>query len=145
MGTSPLRGTSNFLDMTQVYDSGLNDLLSKAARKSKMKLRHGVYLAVCGPNYETPAEIKAFGKLGADAIGMSSVPEAIVARQWGMNVAAVSCITNPAAGLGSKALSHAEVLEVVERVGKSAAVLFKSFAGLYGRGALGASSHSWAD
>ena len=134
MGTSPLRGTSNFLDMTQVYDSGLAAMLLKAAKQSKMKVRQGVYLAVCGPNYETPAEIRAFATFGADAVGMSSVPEAIVARQWGLNVAAVSCITNAAAGLNKKALSHAEVLETAERVGKIGTTLIKNFAGLYGRG-----------
>jgi purine-nucleoside phosphorylase len=134
MGTSPLRGSSNFLDMTQVYDNGLIKMLMDAAKKSKIKLRRGVYVAVCGPNYETPAEIKAFASLGADAVGMSSVPEAIVARQWGLNVAAVSCITNAAAGLSKKALSHAEVLETAERVGKIGATLLKNFASLYGRG-----------
>ena len=134
MGTSPLRGSSNFLDMTQVYDNGLTAMLLEAAKKAKMKLRRGVYLAVCGPNYETPAEIRAFASLGADAVGMSSVPEAIAARQWGLNVAAVSCITNRAAGLNKKALSHAEVLETAERVGKIGATLIKFFASLYGRG-----------
>ncbi len=98
-----------------------------------MKVRRGVYVAVCGPNYETPAEIKAFAKLGADAVGMSSVPEAIAARQWGLNVAAVSCITNRAAGRSKKTLSHAEVLETAERVGKSGTALIKNFARLYGR------------
>jgi purine-nucleoside phosphorylase len=132
MGTSPLRGSSNFLDMTQVYDCGLAKLLLEAAKQSKMKVQRGVYLAVCGPNYETPAEIRAFAKLGADAVGMSSVPEAIAARQWGLNVAAVSCITNAAAGLSKKALSHAEVLETADRVGKSGASLIKHFATLYG-------------
>lgn len=133
MGTNPLRGTSNFVDMTQVYDTDLSALLFKAAGECKMKLRRGFYLAVCGPNYETPAEIRAFAKLGADAVGMSTVPEAIVARQWGLNVAAVSCITNPAAGIGKKPLSHAEVLEMAERVGKSGAALLRTFANLYGR------------
>ncbi|HUE36759.1 MAG TPA: purine-nucleoside phosphorylase [Candidatus Acidoferrum sp.] len=133
MGINPLRGSSNFLDLTQVYDAGLNTLLFGAGRESKLKLRRGVYLAVCGPNYETPAEVRAFANLGADAVGMSSVPEAIVARQWGLNVAAVSCITNRAAGLGNKALSHAEVLEAADRVGKVGASLLKNFAVLYGK------------
>jgi purine-nucleoside phosphorylase len=136
MGTNPLRGTSSFVDMTQVYDADLSALLFQAAGECKMKLRRGTYLAVCGPNYETPAEIRAFAKLGADAVGMSTVPEAIVARQWGLNVAAVSCITNLAAGISRKPLSHAEVLETAERVGKSGSALLKTFATLYGRAAI---------
>jgi purine-nucleoside phosphorylase len=133
MGTSPLRGTASFVDMTQVYDPNLSSLLFKAAKECKMKLQRGVYLAVCGPNYETPAEIRAFATLGADAVGMSTVPEAIVARQWGLNVAAVSCITNAAAGISKNPLSHAEVLETGERVEKPGAALLKNFARLYGR------------
>jgi purine-nucleoside phosphorylase len=91
-----------------------------------------VYRAVCGPSYETPAEVRALARLGADAVGMSTVPEAIVARQCGMRVAGVSCITNLAAGRGKQPLSHAEVLETAERVAKQAAALLKSFAKLYG-------------
>ena len=120
--------------MTQVYDPELNALLFQAARRCKMKLRSGVYLAVSGPNYETPAEIRAFARLGADAVGMSTVPEAMVARQCGLNVAAVSCVTNLAAGRGKKKLSHAEVLETAERVRIMAAKLLKNFAELYSGG-----------
>lgn len=133
MGANPLRGTSHFVDLTQVYDAQLSALLQEASRTCKMKLRKGVYMAVCGPNYETPAEIRAFATLGADAVGMSTVPEAIVARQWGMSVVAVSCITNAAAGLSKFMLSHADVLETAERVGKVGAELLESFARLYGR------------
>ncbi len=86
-----------------------------------------------GPSYETPAEIRAFARLGADAVGMSTVPEAIVARQCGINVAAVSCITNLAAGRSRNKLSHAEVLETAERVQQFASRLLKAFALLYGR------------
>jgi purine-nucleoside phosphorylase len=92
-----------------------------------------VYLAVSGPTYETPAEVRAFGRLGADAVGMSTVPEAIVARQCGLNVAAISCITNLAAGISKENLSHAEVLETAERVKTLAVKLLKQFAGLYGK------------
>jgi purine-nucleoside phosphorylase len=141
MGTNPLRGTSNFVDMTHVYDAHLMKLLLEAGKACKVKLRSGVYVAVCGPNYETPAEIRAFATLGADAIGMSTVPEAIVARQWGMNVAAVSCITNPAAGISRRPLSHAEVLESAGRAAKTGATLLENFARLYGRE--DASSDSW--
>src|ERR1017187_4099165 len=120
-----------FLDMTQVYDVNLKNLLFEAARRCKIKLHSGVYLAVSGPSYETPAEIRAFARLGADAVGMSTVPEAIVARQCGLNVAAVSCVTNLAAGRGTKKLSHAGVLETAGRVKVLAAKLLKKFAELY--------------
>ena len=121
------------MDLTQVYDRKLNVLLFQAAAECKMKLRSGVYLAVSGPSYETPAEIRAFARLGADAVGMSTVPEAMVARQCGLNVAAISCITNLAAGRGKKKLSHAEVLETAERVKVTAAEWLNNFAGLYGK------------
>jgi purine-nucleoside phosphorylase len=137
MGTNPLRGgpvpgLPGFVDMTQVYAPELRVLLFQAARRCNMKLRSGVYLAVSGPSYETPAEIRAFARLGADAIGMSTVPEAMVARQCGLNVAAVSCITNLAAGRGKGNLSHAEVLETAGRVKVLAVKLLKNFTGLYG-------------
>ncbi len=138
MGANPLRGRPvpglpRFVDLTQVYDRKLNVLLFQAARRCKMKPRSGVYLAVSGPSYETPAEIRAFARLGADAVGMSTVPEAMVARQCGLNVAAISCITNLAAGRGKKKLSHAEVLETAERVKVTAAEWLNNFAGLYGK------------
>ena len=137
MGANPLRGETisglpRFVDLTGAYDKNLRELLFKAGKISKLKLQRGVYLAVSGPSYETPAEIRAFAKLGADAVGMSTVPEAIAARQCGLRVAAISCITNLAAGIGKKNLSHAEVLETAERVGKSGAQLIKNFARLYG-------------
>ena len=136
MGANPLRGPAivglpRFVDLTETYDKNLRGLLLKAGEISKQKLRSGVYLAVSGPSYETPAEIRAFAKLGADAVGMSTVPEAIVARQCNMNVAAVSCITNLAAGISKQQLSHAEVLETAECVKKSGTALIKNFAVLY--------------
>lgn len=139
MGTNPLRGPADpklprFVDMSCAYDPGLSRMLHRAARESKMRLRSGVYLAVSGPSYETPAEIRAFSRLGADAVGMSTVPEVIVARQCGLKVAAVSCITNLAAGRGAKTLSHAEVLETAERVKNAAALLLQNFAMLHGKG-----------
>jgi purine nucleoside phosphorylase len=97
-----------------------------------LRLRRGVYLAVSGPSYETPAEIRAFRRLGADAVGMSTVPEAIVARQCGLKVAAVSCITNLAAGLNRASLSHDEVLEMASRVKDSAGKILAQFAKLHG-------------
>ena len=138
MGANPLRsvrlpGQSRFVDLTQTYDARLNGLLRKATRQSGARLHGGVYLAVGGPSYETPAEIRAFARLGADAVGMSTVPEAIVGRQCGLNVAAISCITNLAAGRSSGGLSHAEVLESAEKVQTLAAHLLKNFARLYGQ------------
>ena len=138
MGKNPLRGPPlgglpRFVDLTCVYDHGLRRLLSRAGRQCGVKLRSGVYLAVSGPSYETPAEIRAFARLGADAVGMSTVPEAIVARQCGLRVAGLSCITNLAAGRDRRALSHAEVLETAERVKTLAAQLLQTVAKLYGR------------
>ncbi|MEI8290638.1 MAG: purine-nucleoside phosphorylase [Verrucomicrobiota bacterium] len=136
MGANPLRGPATagwqrFIDLTETYDKNLRARLFQAGRISKQKLRQGVYLAVSGPSYETPAEIRAFATLGADAVGMSTVPEAIAARQLGLRVAAFSCITNLAAGIGKEKLSHAEVLETAERVKKSGAALIRNFAMLY--------------
>jgi purine-nucleoside phosphorylase len=136
MGTNPLRGPvmgglPRFVDLTEAYDKHLRELLFKAGKITRLKLRRGVYLAVSGPSYETPAEIRAFATLGADAVGMSTVPETIAARQCGLRVAAVSCITNLAAGIGKENLSHAEVLETAERVKQSGAALIKKFAEHY--------------
>jgi purine-nucleoside phosphorylase len=111
----------------------LSRLLLEAGKKCHLKLRRGVYLAVSGPSYETPAEIRAFARLGADAVGMSTVPEAIVARQCGLRVAAISCITNLAAGISKKRLSHAEVMETAEKVKTLAAHMLKCFGQLYSK------------
>jgi len=121
-----------FVDLTETYDKKLRELLFRAGKISKLKLQRGIYLAVCGPSYETSAEIRAFATLGADAIGMSTVPEAIVARQCGLRVAGISCITNLAAGISKENLSHGEVLETAEKVRIVAANLLKGFAELYG-------------
>ena len=136
MGANPLRGAmtegrERFVDLTRAYDVGLSRLLTLAAKKSKVRLRSGVYLAVSGPSYETPAEIHAFARLGADAVGMSTVPEAIVARQCGLNVAGLSCITNLAAGRNKSALSQKDVLATGKAVEKSATRLLEVFAELY--------------
>ena len=135
MGANPLRGTtyasaSPFVDLSHTYDSALNRLLQKAAAQSGARLHPGIYLAVSGPSYETPAEIRAFKRLGADAVGMSTVPEAIVARHCGLNVAAISCITNVAAGLSEVPLSHDDVLAAGERVKSVASRLLENFARL---------------
>ena len=110
----------------------LRKLLVRAAKQARVTLRQGVYLAVSGPNYETPAEIRAFGALGADAVGMSTVPEAIVARQCGVRVAGLSCISNLAAGLGEERLTSEDVLATARRVSESAVSLITSFVELYG-------------
>ena len=122
-----------FVDLTQAYDPSLSRMLVRAARSAKVKLHRGVYLAVSGPSYETPAEIRAFKRLGADAVGMSTVPEVIVARQLGLRVVALSCITNLAAGISKTSLSHDDVLDVGKRVHARATALTKQFAKLYAK------------
>jgi purine-nucleoside phosphorylase len=136
MGANPLRGAAwpglpRFVDLSKAYDHRLGDLLEAAGRKARARVHGGVYLAVPGPSYETPAEIRAFARLGADAVGMSTVPEVIVACQCGLAVAALSCITNRAAGLSKSPLSHAEVLATGERVRQTAAALLTAFVDLY--------------
>jgi purine-nucleoside phosphorylase len=136
MGVNPLRGPAipglnRFVDLTETYDVRLRQALLAAGKTAGIRLRRGVYLAVSGPSYETPAEIRAFARLGADAVGMSTVPEAIAARQCGLRVAAVSCITNLGAGISPQKLSHMEVLETAERVKNTGARLIANFAKLY--------------
>jgi purine-nucleoside phosphorylase len=116
MGQNPLCGPNvesgpRFLDMTAAYDPGLRRQIHAAAAQTGQTLREGVYLAVPGPSFETPAEIRAFRTLGADAVGMSTVPEVIVARHEGMRAAGISCLCNMAAGMLPQPLSHLEVLE----------------------------------
>jgi purine-nucleoside phosphorylase len=118
MGVNPLVGPNEeqlgprFFDMSDAYDPALREIAEKACWKAGVTVRHGVYVAVSGPSYETPAEIRAFRTLGADAVGMSTVPEVIAARHMGVRVLAISCITNLAAGVSKKKLDHLEVLEV---------------------------------
>jgi purine-nucleoside phosphorylase len=139
MGANPLRGPMmegwpRFVDLNAAYDPRLRRLLKKAASKGKVRVREGVYAAVSGPSYETPAEIRAYARLGADAVGMSTVPEAIVARQCGLAVAAVSCITNLAAGLQRSGMSHTDVLNAAEKSRSQAARLLGGFVALHGKG-----------
>lgn len=115
-GTNPLIGPNSgpgprFPDMTAVYDPAFRAHLHACAADLGQTLREGVYLGLTGPSYETPAEIRAFRILGADAVGMSTVPEAIVARQEGLRVAGISCLCNMAAGILPQPLTHQEVLE----------------------------------
>lgn len=104
-------GDVRFPDMSAPYAPRLQRLLEAAATDGGLALPSGVYAGLLGPTYETPAEVRMLATLGADAVGMSTVPETIVANAIGMEVAGVSCITNPAAGIGSAPLDHAEVME----------------------------------
>ncbi|HSN30779.1 MAG TPA: purine-nucleoside phosphorylase [Kofleriaceae bacterium] len=118
----PLRGPNDdrlgprFPDMTHAYPRELRALVQEAARAKGIALEEGVYVAMPGPTYETPAEVKMLQGLGADATGMSTVPEVIVARHMGARVIGISCITNHAAGITGEELSHAEVTETANRV-----------------------------
>ena len=109
-GTSPLLGGANFVDMSAVYSPDLRAHFSRLAAEENAVLHEGVYAGLLGPQYETPAEVRMLRTLGADAVGMSTVLEAIQARALGMEVAAFSCLTNMAAGLSAGALDHGEVL-----------------------------------
>jgi len=103
-----------FPDMSAPYDAALQELTERIAREERIRLRRGVYLATLGPSYETPAEIGMFRRMGADAVGMSTVPEVLVARARGARVLGISLITNPAAGLSTTPLDHQEVLSAGE-------------------------------
>jgi purine-nucleoside phosphorylase len=123
--TNPLVGPEDrrlglrFIDMSQAYDPQLRRAALEAARTERIRSFEGVYAAVLGPSFETPAEIRALRRLGADAVGMSTVPEVIAARQLGVRVMAVACITNRAAGLSRQPLSHGEVLEAGKKAGSN--------------------------
>jgi purine-nucleoside phosphorylase len=123
-GTNPLIGPNEdsfgprFPDMSAVYDAALRKLAKQTARKLGVPLREGVYLGTTGPSYETPAEIRACRVIGADAVGMSTVPEAIALRHAGVRVLGISTITNMAAGILPQPLDHTEVLATTKRVGE---------------------------
>ena len=116
-----------FTAMEAAYDPALRALLRAAAGDCGLTLHEGVYAACLGPSFETPAEVRMLGRLGADAVGMSTVPEVIVARHCGLRVAAVSVITNLAAGLGDQPLSHAQTLSEAERAGRDLGRLLVRF------------------
>ena len=122
IGGNPLVGGNDdrfgprFPDMTEVYSSRLRSIADEAGRAIDLLLPHGVYAALLGPSYETPAEIRYLRAIGADAVGMSTVPEAIAARHMGMSVLGISCITNMAAGVLPRPLDHNEVMETARRV-----------------------------
>ena len=122
MGINPLRGPNldelgvRFPDMSEAYPASLRELAKDVARELGQLLQEGVYLALSGPTYETPAEIRAFRTLGADAVGMSTIPEVIAMSQMGIPVLGISCITNMAAGILNQKLTHQEVMETTARV-----------------------------
>jgi purine-nucleoside phosphorylase len=113
--------------MSAPYDGELRAALREAALAVGVGVQGGVYAAHLGPSYETPAEVRMLERLGADAVGMSTVPEVLAARALGMRVAGVSCITNVACGLSAAPLSHAEVLETTRRVGDTFRALVREF------------------
>lgn len=121
-GFNPLVGPNDerfgvrFPDLTRAYEPRLTALLNEVAAREGVELRRGVYAMMSGPSYETPAEIRALRVLGADAVGMSTVPEVVAAAHMGVKVVGVSCLTNLAAGLGDAPLTHEEVAETAERV-----------------------------
>jgi purine-nucleoside phosphorylase len=122
MGANPLRGPHHeifgvrFPDMTEAYNRDDSAIFESVAQTLGIALKQGVYVGLSGPSYETPAEIRMLHRLGADAVGMSTVPEVIVANQMGMRVSGVSCITNMAAGISPVKLTHQEVMDTAERV-----------------------------
>lgn len=135
LGSNPLVGPNDerfgprFPDMTQVYSTRLRSIADEAARAAGIAVTHGVYVAVHGPSYETPAEIRFFRTIGADAVGMSTVPEAIAARHLGLEVLGISCITNMAAGVLPQPLVHDEVMETARRVRGSFIALLEGILG----------------
>lgn len=129
-------GEERFPDMSDPYDDALRAAAEEVALELAIPLEQGVYAALLGPSYETPAEIRMLARLGADAVGMSTVPEVLVARALALRVLAISCITNLAAGLGGERLSHEEVMEVGARVRDGLAALIR---GVLPRVAVGSS------
>lgn len=118
-------GEMRFPDMSAPYDPALQQIARDAAREAGIPLREGVYAGLLGPTYETPAEVRMLATLGAQAVGMSTVPEVIAARALGMKVVGISCITNAAAGLSAAPLDHAEVLDVTARAAERFKILVR--------------------
>lgn len=122
MGDNPLKGPNiaqlgpRFPDMSEAYDRKLNDKMVEILGKQKIRHSRGIYCAVSGPTYETPAEVRYLQLMGGRAVGMSTVPETIAANHLGLRVCALSCITNPAAGISKNKLSHAEVTDTAKMV-----------------------------
>ncbi len=133
LGTNPLRGANEdrwgprFVDQTEVYDLALRKKLRSAADYCGIHMAEGVYAAMAGPSYETPAEIRFLRTIGADCVGMSTVPEAIVARHMGMKVAGVSMLANVAAGANGKPINHEEVIETALQMNADLGMLLQRF------------------
>lgn len=131
MGDNPLRGPNDerfgprFPDMSAVYARELQEMVIEEAKAIGVEVRRGIYGALSGPSYETPAEIHLLRNLGADAVGMSTVPEAIVARHMGLEVLGISCITNMAAGIGDEPINHEDVMATGDRVREMFAKLLR--------------------
>jgi purine-nucleoside phosphorylase len=121
------KGEERFPDLNMPYDPELQSLAMRVALENGIELSRGTYAAVLGPSYETPAEVRYLRRLGADAVGMSTVPEAVAARALGLRVVAFSVITNRAAGLGSGSLTHEEVLSVGNEAGRELETLLRAF------------------
>ncbi len=134
MGDNPLRGTTDFIDMTEAYSCALRAVAHDVAKGLGLRLEEGVYLVLSGPSFESPAEIRMMRTMGADLVGMSTIPEVIMANRLGMKVLGLSMVTNMAAGITGSPLTHAEVIEatrkaankfkglvrgIVERLGKA--------------------------
>lgn len=134
LGVNPLTGPNDdalgprFPDMSEAYSREYRKIAKQAARELGFEMGEGVYAAVPGPSYETPAEIRYLRAIGADLVGMSTVPETIAANHLGMRVVAISCVTNMAAGILPKKLEHAEVMETGERVREGLIALLRSLA-----------------
>jgi len=139
MGVNPLRGANDerfgprFPDMSAVYSHELQELVIDEAKAIGVEVRRGIYGALSGPSYETPAEIHLLRNLGADAVGMSTVPEAIVARHMGLEVLGISCITNMAAGISDEPINHEEVMATGDRVRETFADLLRRVIGAINR------------
>jgi purine-nucleoside phosphorylase len=137
LGANPLSGPNEdrwglrFVDQTEVYDPQLIQKLNEAGEYCGVKLCHGVYAAVAGPTYETPAEVRYLRTIGADAVGMSTVPEAIVARHMGVHVAGLSMLANVAADKSAKPINHAEVLETAAEMNTDLCTLLQRFFDTY--------------
>jgi purine-nucleoside phosphorylase len=134
MGKNPLtgpvvEGDQRFPDMTEAYDARLREVVRASASDEGIPLQEGVYAGLLGPSYETPAEIRMLARVGADAVGMSTVPEVIIARAMGIRCFGVSCLTNFAAGIQPEPLAHDEVMETTERVGGQFRSLVRSVVG----------------
>ena len=134
-GASPLfgeEGDDRFVDLADAYDPTLRGQFQAAARANDIELHEGIYMWFCGPHFETPAEIRAAGILGATAVGMSTVPEVILARHAGMTVAALSIITNLAAGMSEVALTHNQTMTMAAKAAGSVQTLLTAFLTSYG-------------